>query len=92
MSPTPAKNAVNSAEARDRPFDAAVVERADALAARYRIEVRRAPDGYVGTVPEFPSVFGHGASEDAALHTTRDLLKWAIAYLIETGRTPVPAA
>ena len=91
MSPTHAKDAVNSALARDRPFDPNLVKQARAIAARYHVEIRSETSGYVGTVSEFPSVFGHGASTQATLDTTRDLLMWTIAYLIETGRTPTPS-
>lgn len=76
------------AEARDRPFDPDVIEQASALASGYRIEVRKDGDGYAGSVAEFPSVFGYGSTESAASNQTRDLLKWVLAYLIETGRTP----
>ena len=92
MSTMPAKDAAKSEEARDRPLDPAVVARAAALAARYGVEVRQRPDGYVGTVDGFPSVLGHASSEAGAVATTRELLKWAIAYLIEAGRPPVPKA
>lgn len=82
------KGPANSAEARDRPIHPAVVTRAEALAAGYGIRIRRDGAGFAGTVAEMPSVFGHGPSEEAAVGTTRDLLKWAIAYLIEDGHTP----
>ena len=81
---------VMSEEARDRPFDPKVVEQAAALAALYPIQIRQDRAGYAGTVAAMPSVFGHGRFESAAIDETRDLLKWAIAYLIETGRTPTP--
>ena len=83
---------MKSAETRDRPIDPDVVQRAGVLAARYRIHVGQMSGGYVGIVSDFPSVFGHGISEAAAVSTTRELLKWAIAYLIETGRAPTPRA
>lgn len=90
MSNMRAKNVVPSEETRNRPFDSKVIEQAAALAARYEIQIRHDQDGYTGTVAELPSVLGHGPSHDAALAATRDLLKWAIAYLIETDRTPSP--
>ena len=92
MSSMHAKGVVSSEVTRDRPFDPSVVEQAAVLAARYQIQIRRDQHGYAGTVPELPSVFGHGSSEAAALDTTRDLLKWAIAYLIESGHAPTPKA
>ena len=76
--------------ARDRPFDPQLVERAHELSARY--EIRVAPDGqagYVGRVTEMPTVFGCGRTDAEALSATRELLKWALAYLIEQNR-PLP--
>jgi predicted RNase H-like HicB family nuclease len=84
--------AANSGESRDRPFDAQVVEQARALAAHYQIRVERHSRGYLGKVVDLPTIFGFGTSEDAALRTTREHLKWALAYLIETGRTPSPGS
>jgi predicted RNase H-like HicB family nuclease len=88
MLPTREKDAVLSAETRDRPFDPELIKRAQALAARYYINVRPEQEGFAGTVAEFPSVYGHGTSEAAALTATRDLLKWAIAFMLESGRKP----
>jgi predicted RNase H-like HicB family nuclease len=88
MSNMPVRDAANSDQARDRPLDPAVVQQAAALAARYLIAVHSGQNGYVGTVEGFPSVLGHGTSEAAAITSTRELLKWAIAYLIDAGRTP----
>jgi predicted RNase H-like HicB family nuclease len=65
-----------------------VVARAVDLAAQYRVDVREDSNGFVGTVVAMPTVFGCGASRDAAVNQTRELLKWAIAYLLDTGRTP----
>src|SRR5687767_3776105 len=92
MSTMPARGAAKSVQTRDRPLDPTVVAQATALAARYGVEVRQRPDGYVGTVEGFPSVWGFGASEAAALTSNPELHKWAIAYLIAAGRPPVPKA
>ena len=91
MSQTREKGVVSFEEMRDQPFDPKVIEQAEVLAARYHDEIRQAAEGYTGTVVELPSVFGYGPSENAALSTTRDLLKWALAYLIEAGRAPTPS-
>ena len=90
MSNRHAKSAASSGTNRDRPFDPRVVEQAQALAARYEVRVERDSRGYVGTVTELPTVFGFGTSEEAARSDTRRHLRWALAYLIETGRTPCP--
>jgi predicted RNase H-like HicB family nuclease len=66
-----------------------VVARAEELATRYQIRVRKdGPSAFVGTVNALPTVFGCGTSKAAALEKTRELLKWALAYLLEKGRTP----
>jgi predicted RNase H-like HicB family nuclease len=90
MSNRHAQSAASLKANRDRPFDPHVVEQAQALAARYAIRVEPNSHGYVGTVTEMPTVFGVGASEEAARSDARHHLKWALAYLIETGRTPSP--
>ena len=90
MSSKHAKSVINSAETRDRPFHAETVRQADALAPRYEIRVEADRHGFVGTVNSMPTVFGCGTSRDAALGSAREHLKWALAYLIETGRTPTP--
>lgn len=90
MSNRPEISAANSGETRDRPFDAQVVEQAQALAAQYQIRIERDSRGYLGKVLDLPTIFGFGTSEEAALRTTREHLKWVLSYLIETGRTPSP--
>jgi predicted RNase H-like HicB family nuclease len=67
-----------------------VIDQAQELSTRYSINVMRDGDyGYVGRVSEFPTVFGCGETDSEALRSTRELLKWALAYLIESDR-PVP--
>jgi predicted RNase H-like HicB family nuclease len=92
MSYTAEKSAPNSGGRPDRPFHPKVVQRARDLSARF--EIRIIPDdqsGCVGRVAELPTVFGCGETDDQALKATRELLQWALAYLIERGRSlPVP--
>ena len=90
MSNMPAKGVVPIKDARDQPIDPKLVAQAESLAAQYRVEMRQESSGFVGKIAAFPSVLGHGSSRQDAIHATRELLKWAIAYLIETGRTPTP--
>lgn len=90
MSSRHAKSATGSAETRTRPFDALIVGQADTLADRYEITVEANGSGFVGTVASLPTVFGCGTSRQAARDNARDHLKWALAYMIETGRTPTP--
>jgi hypothetical protein len=88
-SKTRVKSAPPSEGGPGQPFDPSVVARAEELAARYHVRVRQeGHSAYVGIVAELPTVFGCGASEGAAADKTRELLKWALGYLIENGRTP----
>ena len=82
---------MNSAASPEVALDPAVIGRARELSARYSINVIRDDDfGYVGRVTEFPAVFGCGTTDSEALRSTRELLQWALAYLIEAGR-PFPS-
>ena len=90
----PSKSASASTKDVARPPDPSHVKTAAALAARYEISVERNGEhGYVGTVAEVPKVFGCGHGVDECRSATRELLTWALVYLIEEGRTiPSPAA
>ena len=90
MSSTRARNVVRSKASPDRPISPGVVRRAQALLARYPIQLDRDGAVYRGSVRQFPLIMGAGPSKDAARRTTRKLLKWTLAYLIESGR-PLPA-
>jgi hypothetical protein len=74
--------------------ETSLVAQAEELAGRYQIQVRQdGPGAFVGTVSRLPTVFGCGASESAAVVKTREMLKWALAYLLERDRTlPAPDA
>jgi predicted RNase H-like HicB family nuclease len=86
----PSKSPMSSEESPECAIDPEVVDRAHELSARYSINVMRDGDfGYVGRVAEFPAVFGCGKTDAEALRSTRELLQWALAYLIEAGR-PLP--
>jgi len=87
MSNKPVKSAASSRAKRDRPIDPHVVRRALKLAAGYEIRVEPNSRGYVGTVADLPTVFGVGPSEAAALADARRHLAWALAYLLDSGRT-----
>ena len=90
MSSTRATNVASSRAAPDRPIDPSIVRRAQALLSRYPIQLHRDGDSYRGSVKQFTLLMGHGPSKDAARRTTRKLLKWALAYLLESRR-PLPA-
>jgi predicted RNase H-like HicB family nuclease len=85
------RHEISATENRDRPFDGQVVEQAQNLAALYQVRIERDSRGYLGKVVDLPTIIGFGTSEETALRTTREHLKWALAYLIETGRTPSPS-
>jgi predicted RNase H-like HicB family nuclease len=90
MSSTHVDHSSDAEKALGQPFHPAVIERAHELAAHYEIRIaRNGGAGYVGRVTELPAVAGHGQTDAEALRVTRELLQWAIAYLIEKSR-PVP--
>lgn len=77
----------------DRPFNPAHLAQAERAIDRYTLVIRKDPEaGYLGTWLEFPGVLGVGDTF-AKCHTeARDLLKTALACLIEVGESlPAPA-
>ncbi len=85
-------SAANSPETRDRPFDAQVVKQVRVLAARYQIRIERDSRGYLGKVVDLPTIFGFGTSEEAALRTTREHLKWRLHTSSKRAALLLPAA
>lgn len=73
----------------DRPFDSKVLERAYALAAKYRLVLEPDEDeGFIGRALEWPECVGIGKTPDACVRETRELLASAAATMIEQGDTP----
>jgi predicted RNase H-like HicB family nuclease len=73
----------------DRPFDSAVLEKAGAIAHRYRIVLEPNDEfGYIGSSLEMPSVYNDGMTADACVKAVREALTVAVAYLIEKGEVP----
>jgi len=71
-----------------RPFGKAVLAKARAVAARYKIIVDFEDGVWYGYGLEMPTVFGDGCTVQAAVADTREALVTAVAYLMEKGRSP----
>jgi len=76
----------------DRPFDAAVWKRAQALAARYRIVIWHEDGEYYGRGLELPFVLNDGTTPDNCVKAVRDILATTVAAMMERGETPPPPA
>src|SRR4051794_41669519 len=76
----------------DRAFAREVLRRAREIAARYQIVIQQEDDAYYGRGLEMPGVMNDGKTPAACLKTTRDSLVAAVAYLLESGKTPPPPA
>lgn len=73
----------------DRPFDPKVLERARAVANRYRIMLEADEDvGFVGSAVEMPHVYADGRTPDACVAATREALAAVAANQMERGQTP----
>jgi predicted RNase H-like HicB family nuclease len=73
----------------DRPFDPAILERARAIAAQYRIILKPSDDpSYVGHALELPGAIDGGDTPDAAVANVREAATTLVAYMLEQGRTP----
>ncbi len=78
----------NSSKAIDRPFDAAVLKRARAIAEQYQIILHFEDGEYYGRGLEMPYVMNDGKTPDACVRATRESLTIAIATLLEAGDVP----
>lgn len=73
----------------DRPFDRAMMERAEKIVDDYRIILEHSDElGFVGSSIEIPTVFADGQSPDECVAATREALTVAVATMIEMGRRP----
>ena len=78
-----------SSDAIDRPFDPAVLENAKAIAWKYQIVLEPHEDcGYIGSALELPTVYSDAKTADECVAVVREALTAAVAYLIESGKTP----
>ena len=78
----------SSSKAADRPFDAAVLKRAGAIAERYQIILQFEDGEYYGRGLEMPYVMNDGKTPDACVRATREALTVAVATLLEAGEVP----
>ena len=87
------KNTSSEELALDRPFDPAILKRAEEIAARYQIVIEADPEvGYFGHVREMPGVMGDGRTPTACVKMTREGAVVAVAYTLECGEEPPAAA
>ena len=87
-------NRTKRGKALDRPFEAAVLRRAQGIANQYRLILE--PDdelGFVGQAVELPNVFADGRTANKCVQATREALTAAVATMLEAGqRPPAPSA
>jgi predicted RNase H-like HicB family nuclease len=76
----------------DRPFSAELLRTARSIAESYQIILHQEDGEYYGRAVELPNVMNDGATPDLCVKATRDILTTAIAYLLESGQVPPPAA
>ncbi len=76
----------------DRPFDPAILKRAKGIVDSYQVVIRRESDGYFGRGLELPRALGGGATPAACLDSTRESMAAVVAFMLERGETPPPAA
>ena len=89
---TSAKSRSRSAKV-DRPFDAAVLERARRIAEQYRIIVRHEDGEYYGQALELPGAMNDGKTPAECLENTIDIVTTTIAAMLEQGDIPpLPAS
>lgn len=76
----------------DRPFDKALLQRAEQIARQYRIVLECDEQGdWIGSGVELPTVFGGGQTPDECVKDTRQALIVAVAHLLELGQHPPEA-
>jgi len=77
----------------DRPFAAQLLRQAKGIVAQYQVVIYEEDGEFFGRGLEMPLVMGDGKTADACMENTREALVAAVAYLIESGKTPpAPAA
>jgi predicted RNase H-like HicB family nuclease len=81
-----------SSKAIDRPFPAELLRKARIVAESYQIILHEEDGEYYGRAVEMPNVMNDGKTPDQCVKATREILTTAIAYMLESGRVPPPAA
>jgi predicted RNase H-like HicB family nuclease len=69
-----------------------VLARAREIAAGYQVVMWTEDGEYYGRGVELPSTMGDGATPDACMKATREALTVTVAYMLEQGEAPPPAA
>ena len=94
MSTTARRNKPRSRGKADvrRPFDPKVLARARQIAAGYQMVMWTEDGHYFGRGVELTGTFGDGPTADACVKDTREALTTTVAYMLERGETPPPAA
>ena len=81
-----------SAEAIDRPIDAATMARARKIAEEYQVILACEDGHWYGRGLELPGIHGDGKTVGQCVENTREAFAGWVAYLIEEGqRPPTPA-
>jgi len=78
----------NSSKKIDRPFDQSILRRAREIVSGYQIILHFEDGLYYGRGLELPTAMNHGKTPDECVRATRDILTTAVAYLLESGKTP----
>jgi predicted RNase H-like HicB family nuclease len=77
----------------NRPFDAAILNRATKIASEYQIVIRAEDGEYYGRGLELPGTMDDGRTPDECVEKTREAMIATVAYMLEKGEVPpAPAA
>jgi predicted RNase H-like HicB family nuclease len=76
----------------DRPFDPAILKRAREIVAHYQVVIRLEEDGYYGRGLELPNALGDGDTPAQCLESTKESMTAVVAFMLERGEQPPPAA
>jgi predicted RNase H-like HicB family nuclease len=76
----------------DRPFPPAILRKARGIADTYQIVLHEEDGEYYGRSVELPNVMNDGKTPDECVKATREILTTAVAYMLECGQVPPPAA
>ena len=73
----------------DRPFDAAILGRAEGIAKGYRIIIEQDDDiGFIGRSLELPNTFADGSTPAECYISTMEATVGVVAFMLESGEHP----
>jgi predicted RNase H-like HicB family nuclease len=75
-----------------RPFDPAILRRAEAIADKYQLVIWKEEGYYYGHGVELPNSYGDGKTVAACAADTREAFVATVATLLELGEEPPPPA